>query len=430
MATVKLLVRGKGNPSNLYVRFVDGRNLDISTRTSILINPKHWDKKSSNLKNLKDIKDRFKKYQNFERLKLFLLEQYSDAFISGDVTDRKWLLNTVNLFYNRPTSGSGISNNKLSKKDIYYFSFAENWLENDAKNWKVSSGKNLNQRAIKQYESFLSIFKKFDPKLDVRIKDIDNTFIMSFIDFMQKKQSYGYETTKRHVGRLRFFLNRAENKGLKINPSYKERVYVEKLQDEIKKPYLNENEINSLYDLDLTNNDELDSIRDNFIIGLWTGLRISDFNSNLDVSNISSDYIDIKTKKTGTWVSIPLHPQVKAILDKRHGNLPIRFTDNLFNEKIKLLCKYAEIDNEIIGDLKDPETNRNKRGVYKKYKLISSHTCRRSFATNLFGIVPNSVIQSVGGWSTEAMMLHYIKKTSKDNAKILKETWEMKYKNK
>jgi hypothetical protein len=60
------------------------------------------------------------------------------------------------------------------------------------------------------------------------------------------------------------------------------------------------------------------------------------------------------------------------------------------------------------GKLFNPKVKRNKVDNYKKYLLVSSHICKRSFDTNLYGVIPNSVIQNVGGWATEKMMLHYI----------------------
>lgn len=426
MATVKVIVRGKSNPANLYVRFVNGRKTDVSSKTQLLVDPKHWDNSKCNYRNLKEIKNRVTLSTKFEKLKIHILEQSNEAFVSGDIIDKFWLNKSINEFFNRPTSAD--NSEKIKKHDVYYLEFAEYWIANDAKNWKVNNNKNLNDRAIKQYRSFIEIFKKFQDKNHYRIKDFNTNLLSDFVSFMEDNQGYGYETVKRHVGRLKFFLLRAENKGLKVAPSSRERVFVSKPKEPIMKPYLNEEEINNIFNLDLSDNDSLDNIRDNFIIGLWTGLRISDFNTNLDISNIDEDYINIKTLKTSTWVTIPLHPQVKQTLNKRLGNLPLKSSDKHFNESVKILCMYAGINEVMKGDKIDKVTNRNKRALYKKYELISSHTCRRSFATNLFGNVPNHIIQSVGGWSSEKMMLHYIKKTNKEYAKVLKDTWDNKYK--
>ena len=91
----------------------------------------------------------------------------------------------------------------------------------------------------------------------------------------------------------------------------------------------------------------------------------------------------------------------------------------------------ANIDQKIKGGITivDEETGVKRKvyDVYKKYKLVSSHICRRSFATNLFGKVPNKVIQDIGGWAKEDMFLHYIKKTKRESADQLKQYWDEKY---
>ena len=55
-------------------------------------------------------------------------------------------------------------------------------------------------------------------------------------------------------------------------------------------------------------------------------------------------------------------------------------------------------------------------GVYPKWQLITSHVGRRSFATNFYGKLPTSYIKDITGHGTEAMLLKYIGKTSKDTA--------------
>ncbi|MGE4347921.1 MAG: hypothetical protein AB7D46_11000 [Flavobacteriaceae bacterium] len=75
---------------------------------------------------------------------------------------------------------------------------------------------------------------------------------------------------------------------------------------------------------------------------------------------------------------------------------------------------------------KKTKIKRKKIGVYKKHQLITSHICRRSFATNLIGKVPNQVIMDVAGWSNEAQMFAYNKQTNRESAIKLKEYWENK----
>ena len=60
---------------------------------------------------------------------------------------------------------------------------------------------------------------------------------------------------------------------------------------------------------------------------------------------------------------------------------------------------------------------RKKEGVYAKHQLITSHVCRRSFATNLYGTpMPTALIMQITAHSTEKMFLNYIGKSNKDLA--------------
>ena len=90
-----------------------------------------------------------------------------------------------------------------------------------------------------------------------------------------------------------------------------------------------------------------------------------------------------ETDKTGEPVYIPLHWQVKAILDKYKG-LPPLITDQRLNTYIKELCKMAGFTQKV----KDTREGRNKpegAGEYcEKYQLVTTHTGRRSCATNLY----------------------------------------------
>jgi integrase len=428
MATVKLLVKGSKNPSTLYIRFINGRNFDISCSTNLGVDPSKWDNKKANFKNLSTIKDRVKKQAKFEKLKVHVLEAYNDSFMTGDIIDKSWLSDAVSTFFDRPKQEKKLS---IQKHFVYYSDFADWWIKNKASKWKTEKNKSLSKRVVSQYESFVKIWREFKGSKHYKIQDVGNEVLDNLTTFMTSK-NYATSTTKRHLVRAKFFLARAKTEGIKTDPTYLDRVFVEKEDDDTTHPYLNEKEIDAIYNLDLSHDQSLDNIRDNAIIGLWTGLRISDFNKNLDISNIDEEYIKIKTQKTGAWVTIPLHPQVKSVIKKRHGNLPVKSSNKHFNEQIKIICMLAEIDQKIKGGLvvvdQKTKDKRKVKGMYKKYKLVSSHICRRSFATNLFGQISNRDLMNICGWAKEDMMLHYIKKTKTESADQLKNYWNEKYK--
>jgi integrase len=121
-----------------------------------------------------------------------------------------------------------------------------------------------------------------------------------------------------------------------------------------------------------------------FIIGCRTGLRVSDYNKCIGDNVETTGLICIdETDKTGDPVYIPMHWQVKEILDKYNG-LPALISDQKLNVFIKDLCKLAEFDQRV-KDTREGKQKPEGSGEYcKKYELVTTHTARRSCATNLY----------------------------------------------
>ena len=66
-----------------------------------------------------------------------------------------------------------------------------------------------------------------------------------------------------------------------------------------------------------------------------------------------------------------------------------------------------------------------RKGQYKKHELVSSHICRRSFATNHYGKLPTPVIMAVTGHQSSKQFMSYINKVPKDDAEILNSFWQL-----
>ena len=81
----------------------------------------------------------------------------------------------------------------------------------------------------------------------------------------------------------------------------------------------------------------------------------------------------------------------------------------------------------VCGKLFDKDLKRKKVGYFEKYKLISSHICRKSFATNNYGKVDDAVLNAVCGWKKDSkMLLHYNKETKMEYADKLSQHWNNK----
>lgn len=71
------------------------------------------------------------------------------------------------------------------------------------------------------------------------------------------------------------------------------------------------------------------------IIGFYTGQRVSDLlqmNKKQLITLEGNLFVNL-SQKTKTPVLIPLHDEVKKILDKRNGEFPPKFSDNLESAK-------------------------------------------------------------------------------------------------
>jgi len=198
-----------------------------------------------------------------------------------------------------------------------------------------------------------------------------------------------------------------------------------KLVNEADTIYLDQAQLDIIYNLELSSNSRLDRVRDLFLVGCWTGLRFSDFNA-IGSKNIKDDMIEIETKKTGEKVVIPIHDVIKTIIRKYEGltenSLPPSISNVKMNEYLKELGKEAgftdfeQIRKFKAGNIIIENTPR--------YNLMSTHTARRSFATNMYLLgVPTISIMAITGHRTEKAFLNYIKVTPNQHAVKLREIW-------
>ncbi|MDR3117852.1 MAG: site-specific integrase [Mediterranea sp.] len=156
-------------------------------------------------------------------------------------------------------------------------------------------------------------------------------------------------------------------------------------------------------------------VRDKFLIGAYTGLRVSDF-GRINEMNIGK-FIKIKTVKTGIDTVIPIHPVIEEIL-KNGFNPNITVSDQKINKHIKEVAMIAGINEKVL--IHKYISGEVKAEISEKYKLVCTHTARRSFATNAYKAgVPTIAIMKITGHTTEATFLKYIKVSAEENASML-----------
>lgn len=205
--------------------------------------------------------------------------------------------------------------------------------------------------------------------------------------------------------------------------------------------YLTPAEIKKLHQLPLEPGTTLCTIRDRFVIGCVTGLRYSDY-SRFGPGHVMSGVINILTKKRDKKVFIPAHKYVMEILKRNKNEIPKAPTLRYFNMKLpeiglkagiraSIMVEAIEksngeseylVANDFIDGLTDKGDRKVVTKMLPKHDLITTHTARRSFATNAYlAGIPTARIMLITGHSTEKSFFRYIRIAAAQNANELKD---------
>jgi integrase len=428
MASVRFILKSQKNPASLYVRFKSGREIDLVAATGFSINPKHWSNAKQSMKNVVEenpvlqshnVENKFrydKLNKSLNNLKEFILIAFNDAQSEGEIMDKSWLEGIIVKCFNRPVN---------SEKDgrIFFIPFVEKLIDEAPTKIRKKTNKPVSFDTIKTYKSTLTKLLQFEEYMSKKIKykELDLNFHKNFLHFLNNVQKLNLKTTGNYIKNVKVFARQALLEGFPVSDEINHPEFF-KTNSKTKAIYLTEEEINKIFNYDFSNNERLDKARDLLIVGLWTGQRIGDF-KNINASNIKNGFIEITTNKTGTEVVIPIHYQVQKILKKWNNDFPPPLSDPKFNEYIKEVGRIVGLTSIVNGAKMNPETKRKEEGDFPKYELITSHICRRSFATNHYGKLPTPTIMAITGHQSEKVFLGYIQTTPKEHAERMRELW-------
>ena len=305
-------------------------------------------------------------------------------------------------------------NNAPTKSLYNLFEFIEMFIQ------ECTGLKNPN--TVKTYRTafnHLKLFSKYhNQKLD--FADITLEFYNQYISYLTHQMQLSQNTIGKQIQLLKTLLNEATDRGYNVNMAFRGKRF-KKLSEPVHSIYLNEDDLEKLKSLDLSDKANLERVRDLFLVGCMTGLRYSDFSKIQPehiVKNNGGSFINLQTQKTDERVVIPLHPTVVKIIDKYNGNIPPALSNQKMNQNLKVIGKLAGIDEQII-------ITKTKGGVKFeekkfKYDLIKTHVARKSFATNAFlSGVPTLSIMKITGHRTEDIFLKYVKISQEENANSL-----------
>ena len=304
--------------------------------------------------------------------------------------------------------------NKVNSKIPSLLSFIESYIQECAKI--------KNPNTVRTYITTSKHLQSYarQNKINLDYSSITLNFYNSFVNYLMHDLNLSQNTIGKHIQVFKTFMNEATDRGFNKRLDFRGRKF-KRLAEPVESIYLNKEELDQIRVLDLSEKPTLERVRDLFIIGCYTGLRYSDF-IKIRPENVKSEgggtYINILTQKTSTKVVIPLNPIVINILKKYNGFIPAPMTNQKMNQKLKIIGELAGITNKI-------SITRTKAGIktkvaIPKYKLVHTHTCRKSFATNAFlAGVPTLAIMKITGHTTENQFLKYVKISEEENANNL-----------
>lgn len=393
MATIKFIVKSTSDTASIYVRFKEGRSIDVTAKTNFIINGNNWTTKNNGQpKNLKD--ERTKQLDSdLKKLSIDLLNHYNDTPDKSEINTR-WLKDFIN-----PKAIDKIPNVLVD-----YFPFYELHKRNVLTTASIVK-LNVNKKLIERFQTHT--------KEVYLIKDVNEDFKLKFFDFCIS-ENYSQNTIARALKFIKTICYHAESNNIEVSKKLSglqiNTVKVEKI-------YLDLNELSLIENCKDITKEHLINARDWLLISCETGQRVSDFlrfTKDMIRYENKKPLIEFTQVKTGKIMTVPLSKKVMSILEKRDGNFPVKMSDQRYNEHIKDVCETAKINKVIKGGLQID--NRKVIGMYPKWQLVTSHIGRRSFATNNYGKIPTALLIGVTGHSTEQMFLEYIGKTDTQKA--------------
>ncbi|MCK3684382.1 site-specific integrase [Maribellus sp. YY47] len=393
----KVLTKATDQSKDVFIRirFKSG-STDQSTTTGETIKLEYW-----NIEKQDFTKAYFKgkdPLQNrLQKLKSHVLEESLET----NEYPKGWLLSVVDQ-YRFPKKYE-----KLLSTAIY------DWAE------RHIASINVAKRTKYKYEAMLKSLKEFDPDLDW--KGLDLAFMKKY-SLNLERQGLAQNTIFDRMKVIKALARAAEEEKVNLYSDYKAFKLKTEESDNI---YLNEEEISRISRVNLDRHPWLYDTRDLYVIASWVGVRFSDYDK-ISSENIKGNLIYFKQAKTKGRVIIPLHPVVKEILERHDWKLPKPKANQPFNRDLKLIAKASRLRQKEIKGI-------TKGGAYsektlEKWEMVTSHTARRSFATNLYNQdVEVITIMKMTGHRTINSFLRYIKVSEEEHARKLQKHWEKIY---
>ena len=371
MATLKFRLNSKKENAPIYCYFSIGRGQFYQRKTRETINPEHWNTKKGEPKKIQSgtkelLIDLQTLKQKLSDIESYVLKQYKDRK-DDEIINGVWLDEVLEAFY----SGG---------RKIQQLDYLENYLDyyrNEVLPFRKTRGKRIEESTIKKQITIINKIKDFikSQNKKVKVSDYDVNLSNKFELYLEE-QGIAKGTIGRYIKYPKTIISHAKSIGISINESLSE---IKGYTTDTPTIYITETELKQIQNTVFLNTN-LETTKDWLIIGFYTGQRVSDLlqmNKKQLITLEGNLFVNLSQKKTKTPVLIPLHDEVKKILDKRNGEFPPKFSDNLesaktlFNNNLRVIAKQSDLNRLDYGKKWNDETKRFDYGKYPLYEIIS-----------------------------------------------------------
>jgi integrase len=406
MATLKYFLQSKTENANIYIRFSINRDKLLKRKTGFVVNPKNW----NTLKESIILRDEDSKVlnSNLRDLKIYIEKQYNKSVSLGKEIDGAWLMLQIDLFNNKiPVLQLDVLTNYIQK----YIDDAP-FKQNAKKELGLSSGRIRNIKLFKN--TILRYEKEVLKGKKIIIRDINLEFSEKFKTWLLS-MDYSINYVGKNLANLKTICIEASKNDIDVSKQLNSIKKISESKEPEDVVTLNEDEQILIRKAEITSRG-YNNARKWLLLGCLIGQRGGDL-LNITEKNIvkfgDNKIIELKQQKTGKLVAIPLIPEAIKIIE---SGMPYKISLAKFNLFIKEVCKMSGLTKPTVGRKKLGPNIPTEKSVYPKHEVVSSHICRRSFATNYYGRIPTPILMNITAHGTEKMFLSYIGKTTYDNA--------------
>lgn len=269
----------------------------------------------------------------------------------------------------------------------------------------------------KKYSCLLNNLKKLQEDMHVLLKPIHITDIFwnYFIAYL-RNNGIAISSIKTLASQLKTAVGWAAKHKAEVSDSFLDVRLPSYCHQQIA---LTQDDVSHIYHFDLNTIPRrpnylkhLERVKDMFVLSCNLGQRFSDM-IRIDRTCFDRNIFSILQQKTGCHARVDIERMaldrntVYKILEKYNYNAPLTTDISCFDRYIKELTKYIGFTEMIKRETK--VNGHIEVKFYPKYKLIGSHTARRTFATiNILRGFPGAEVRRATGHKSESAFEKYL----------------------